>query len=362
MWIVVIVIAAIGFLVIEFVYLALVLKWEDEKTRGLGYYGLAPAERERFKRTLRRHAILLSPMLRLLGRFNTGALAKATFQVRGIAGPRGTCSPESFERGVSYEARADDVFVVTQMKCGTTWMQHLVYEVLRRGNGDLVDSGTALYAVSPWLEALKSVPVDDAPLVGTERPSRIIKTHFPVSLCPGGAGAKHVYVARHPVSCFASCVDFLHTNMGAFAPSLDEIEQWYCSDERMWWGSWPAHVGGWWQRSLEDDAVLFVWFEDMKRDLASVARQVAGFLGVAPLTEDELARVLTKCGFAYMQRNEEAFEMHPPHILATEARLFVKGTADRHKDVPDAVQQRIRDWCTSQLEQRKLPLEWVEPR
>ncbi|NNG16824.1 MAG: sulfotransferase domain-containing protein, partial [Gemmatimonadales bacterium] len=337
-----------------------VLRWEDEKTQGLGYYGLAAAQRERFKRTLRRHAVLLSPILNVLGRFSTGALAKATFRVREVSGPRGTCSPESFERGFAYQARPEDVFVVTQMKCGTTWMQHLVYEIVRRGKGDLVETGTALYAVSPWLEASKSVSMDDAPLIGAERPSRVIKTHLPSQLCPDAPEAKYVYVARHPVSCFASCADFLHANMGRFAPGLDEIEQWFCSDELMWWGSWPAHVEGWWKRSGQDKNVLFVHFEDMKRDLAAIIRQVVSFLGMAPLTAEELESVVRKCSFHYMQQHGDAFEMGPPHILATEAKLFVKGTADRHRDVPETVRNRVLDWCSKEMQQRALPLEWLE--
>lgn len=360
MWIFIVVAVLVALFVVEMIYLAAVLRWEDEKTRGLGYYGLSAVERDRFKRTLRRHAVLLSPILHVLGRFSTNALAKASFQVRGISGPRGTCSPESFERGLAYRAQAEDVFVVTQMKCGTTWMQHLVYEVLHRGNGDLVETGTALYAVSPWLEALKSVSMDDAPLLGTECPSRVIKTHFPEPLCPVGSNAKYVYVARHPVSCFASCADFLYTNMGRFAPDLAQIEEWFSSDEMMWWGSWPAHVAGWWKRSGQDPNVLFLHFEDMKRDLAGVARQVADFLRMAPLRDEELENVLRKCSFAYMQRHGDAFEMGPPHILAIEARLFVKGTTDRHRDVPDAVRDRILEWCSAEMQHRGLPLEWLD--
>ncbi len=361
MWIVVVAVGLVAFFVVELIYLAIVLRWEDEKTQGLGYYGLSDVRRKQFKRTLRWHAVVLSPILHLLGWFSKGTLAKSTFQLRGIAGPRGTCSPESFERGFAYPAQPEDVFVVTQMKCGTTWMQHLVYEILQRGNGDLVETGAALYAVSPWLEASKSVATDDAPLIGTERPSRIIKTHFPASLCPDNPKAKYVYVARHPVSCFASCADFLHTNMGRFAPNLEEIEEWFCSEELMWWGSWPAHVGEWWKRSGQVDNVLFVHFEDMKRDLAAITRQVVSFLGMVRLTDEELENVLRKCSFRYMQQHGDAFEMGPPHILATEAKLFVKGTADRHRDVPERVRSRILSWCSGEMEQRALPIEWLDP-
>lgn len=350
----------IGFVVLilvgQMIYLSVVLSWEDQQTRGLGYYGLAPAEREAFKRRLRLHARLLHPVLLLIGRTSKFTFEKASFRHRGIAGPRGTCGEDSFARADGYEAKPQDVFVVTQMKCGTTWMQHVVYEVLNRGGGDIVDSGRTLYAISPWIEARKSVPVEEAPLVGTERPSRIIKTHLPVQLCPWSPDSKYIYVARHPVSCFASCVDFVATNIGTLAPELPVVESWFRSPDLMWWGTWTDHVKGWWARSREADNVLFVHFEDMKSDLAGVVREVAAFLGVAPLTDAEMAQVVEKCGFAYMQRHKDAFEMNPPHILQTDAELFVRGTADRHRDVPVEVRQSLGEWVAAEMRESDYPL------
>jgi hypothetical protein len=282
---------------------------------------------------------------------------KVSFRHRGISGPKGTCTKESFERADGYAAQPEDVFVVTQMKCGTTWMQHVVYEVLNRGHGNLVDSGSTLYAVSPWLEAIRNVSMDDAPRIGNERPSRVIKTHFPAHLCPYSSEARYIYVARHPVSCFASCVDFIATNLGAFGPSLDQMEEWFCSDELMWWGTWTEHVKGWWDVSRRQDNVLFVQFEDMKQGLPEIVRRVAAFLAVKPLADDEVERVVTKCGFEYMQRHEDAFEMFPPNILATDARLFIKGTADRHEDVPEAVRVRIQDWAAAGMRDSGYPLD-----
>ncbi len=360
-WIAVVGGAVVALLVIQFIHLAFVLASGDQATRGLGYYGLPPDGRDRFKRKLRRQTRVLYPILRLIGRFSKFTFEKASFRHRGIAGPRGTCSEESFARADEYVARPDDVFVVTQMKCGTTWMQHVVYEILNRGDGDLVESGRTLYAVSPWLEALKSVPVEEAPLIGAERPARLIKTHLPASHCPWSPESRYVYVARHPVSCFASCADFIALNAGAMAPSLEAVESWFTSDESMWWGSWPGHVEGWWERSREHRNVLFVRFEEMKDDLPSIARRVAAFLGVEPLSEDELGRVIRKCGFEYMQRHRGTFEMHPPHLLAIDAELFVKGTADRHLDVPDETRRRVAAWCAAEMERGGFPLAEAYP-
>lgn len=348
--------AVVVLVIAGIVYLAVVLAWEEQRTLGLAYYGLPLDERRRFRRWLRFHARMLRPVVRLSARFTKVNLANAGFRYQGVAGPKGSCSEESFRAGHGYTPRPGDVFVVTQMKCGTTWMQHVVYEVLMRGRGSLAEQGEAMYAVSPWLEGRKSVSISEAPVVGEERPSRIIKTHFPADLCPLSDDAKYIYVVRHPVSCFASCADFIGANLGAFAPDLDSVRAWYCSEEDMWWGSWPRHVDGWWKLSRSRPNVLFIRFEDMKTDLAEVTRRVADFLGMRSLTPDEVNAVVEKCGFEYMRAHEESFEMQPPHLLAIDAELLVKGTADRYRDVPDALRREVMDWCRSHLEHAEYPL------
>ena len=356
LWIILLVVAILVLLLAQFIYLAVVLTWEDQNTVGLSYYGKAPAERQAFKATLTKHARRLYPMLRLLGRFSKFTYQKASFQHRGIAGPRGTCKPESFAKADEYQPTSHDVFIVTQMKCGTTWMQQVVYETLLRGEGDIVERGSTMYAHSPWLEARKSVPIEEAPLISEARPSRIIKTHLPATHCPWSEDARYIYVARHPVSCFASCVDFIATNVGAMAPPLSMTEEWFKSDEWMWWGTWPAHVQGWWEKAQTNDNVLFLHFEDMKADLAHIVDQVAEFLGIPALSDEERSEVVRKSGFAYMQEHRDAFEMHPPHILATDARLFVRGTADRHRDVPQDTRERVSAWCAAQMKGGAYPL------
>ena len=362
-WYVWILLTIVALYIVMGIYLAMVLKWGDDRTVGTNYYGRPLAERERFKKSLATHATLLSPMLWLNARMARFDFSRARIQYKGISAPVGSCSVESFERAEKYLAAPEDIFVVTQMKCGTTWMQHVVYEILHRGRGNLVETGTAMYAVSPWLEGRKSVSVQNAPIVGRERPSRIIKTHLPVILCPYSPSARFIYVARHPASCFASCVDFVQTNVGGMSPDMSTFESWFYSKDLMWWGTWTDHVLGWWRWSREQNNVLFVYFEDMKRDLPAVVREVAQFLGVATLTDEEVASVSEKCGFKYMQDHQTSFEMQPPHILQSRggAKLFVSGSADRHKDVPKDVRMRVSGWAARELAGTGFPLDRAYP-
>jgi hypothetical protein len=151
-------------------------------------------------------------------------------------------------------------------------------------------------------------------------------------------------------------MDFIATNVGALAPGVEAFEEWYSSKDLMWWGTWPEHVAGWWNRAERQGNVLFLYFEDMKRDLPGTIRQVAAFLGVAALSETEVAAVTEKCGFEYMQRYQDMFEMHPPHLLQANAELFVRGTADRHLDVPEQDRERILAWCDRELRGSAFPV------
>ena len=347
------VLAAVG-------YLAAVLYWQERQIKGLAYLGLSLEHRRRVKRRLRFHSRLLTPLAWLISRFSRAVLAKVSFRHLGITGPVGTCSGESFERATRYVPQPEDVFIVTQMRSGTTWLQHLVYELLRRGHGDLVESGRALYSVSPWLEAETGVPVADAPRIGDERPSRIIKTHLPAHLCPFDEHARYVYVVRHPVACFASCVDFVATNAGPFAPTLDALEAWFCSEE-MWWGPWTEHVRGWWNRAERCDNVLFLRFEELLDDLPSLAQRVAAWLDLQPMTADELHRVVAKCSFDYMRQHEEMFEMHPPRLFAVDRTLFVRGDKERHRAVAEPVRRRIAAWSAAELQGTTFPLAELYP-
>ena len=80
------------------------------------------------------------------------------FEYEGVWGPPKVSSPEVFERARNYQPQPEDVFVATQMRCGTTWMQQVVYEIVNRGQGDLSDKGHGhLYAACPWIDGVNSV-------------------------------------------------------------------------------------------------------------------------------------------------------------------------------------------------------------
>jgi len=294
------------------------------------------------------------PLVRLLAIFNQKQRTMPVFEYEGVCGPPTVSSPEVFARAKNYHPRAEDVFVATQMRCGTTWMQQLVYQIVNRGKGELGDNGHGhLYAISPWIDGVNSVSLEDAPLVG-ERPTRIIKTHLPTKLCPYNKHAKYIYVTRHPGSCFASIVDYNRALLGPLMPAVDKMADWFCSD-RMYWLPWPEHVAGWWQWAQRRENVLFVHFEDMTSNFADVLDRVGSFLGYH-MTAEEKCRITAKCSFQYMKDNEELLEMSPPNMFSVAGGQFMaSGTANRHQDVAPAIRQRILHYCGQSLRGSDYP-------
>jgi hypothetical protein len=341
-------VAAALLLIASVLYLVLYLRWEGKRTGGMAYYGQPLAARRALKRRIFWYSLPARPLIRLLAMAVRKRSTMPAFDYEGVSGPTKVSSPEVFERAKNYRPRPEDVFVVTQMRSGTTWMQQLVYEIVTRGQGDLSDQGHGhLYATSPWIDAVNSVPLEDAPLVG-QKPTRIIKSHLPTVLCPFSEQARYIYVARHPVSCFASIVDFNRSMLGPLLPPITTLVDWFCSD-RMYWLPWPRHVDGWWQWAESRDNVLFVHYEEMKGDFAAVRDRIARFLGYS-LTADEQRRVDERCSFQYMKDHEEFFEMAPPTMFSVAGGQFIAtGKESRHEDVTPAIRERILEYCRQAL-------------
>jgi aryl sulfotransferase len=332
--------------------------WVEYARRGDRYFARPLAQRRHFVRRVQVIASLIRPIFEGIARC-WRMKSMPVFHYDGVAGPPIMSSKRAYAATKHYEPRPEDIFVATQMKCGTTWMQQIVFEILHGGEGDLSDEGYRhMYAVSPWIETspTSSVPMERAPLVGPGR-HRIIKTHMPAQLIRHSDAARYVYVTRHPVSCFASCLDFVYLLGGPLTPTRENLLRWYCSDD-MLWGSWPDHVESWWRRSEAHDNVLFVHYEALKRDLPGQVRRIAGFLD-CPLDEAQVDRVAHKASFEYMREHEHQFEMFAPNVFSVstpKVRFMQAGTLHRHQDTTPAERAYINAFCRQRLAGRHYPL------
>ena len=130
--------------------------------------------------------------------------------------------------------------------------------------------------------------LDDVP--AEER--RFIKSHLPLSLLPSDlvTKAKVVYVVRNPKDVLVSYYHHhkLITGHG-YVGDLPSFAQRFMRNEIMQ-GPFFPHVQEAW--AIKDHPnVLFIFYEDMKKDLRSVIARVSKFLD-APLTSEQVERLV----------------------------------------------------------------------
>ena len=108
-----------------------------------------------------------------------------------------------FDSGQRYRPSPGDVFVSTYPKCGTTWIQYIVYLLLH--GGEPLPAGVRMDEVFPHLEEVGEARVRALP------EPRLIKTHLPLERTPWHPGARYVYAVRNPFDC---AVSFYHHTRG----------------------------------------------------------------------------------------------------------------------------------------------------
>ena len=201
----------------------------------------------------------------------------------------------------TFPLRPDDVWIVTYPKSGTTWTQQIVKLLCNGGK----DDERKITDFAPWLERrddLSSEYLDGLKLLPSPR---VFKSHFRYDSMPCGlphvVPYKCIYAARNPkdvaVSWFhhmrASPQFYYHSNWEAFL-------QYYINGE-VPSGNWFDHVLSFWAHK-DDGNILFLKYEDMKKDLPIAVAAVAKFMGY-DLTQEVIEDIAMQSDFKHMKEN-----------------------------------------------------------
>ncbi|XP_045124442.1 sulfotransferase 1A1-like [Portunus trituberculatus] len=231
-----------------------------------------------------------------------------------------------------FELKPNDVVLLTYPKCGTTWLQEVVWTM--RNNPDL-DNPMANMPVNarvPFLEmdsllTSKNLPpvTEDHPLmqgfkkmcpgrdpkdgvflqISELAPSpRTIKSHLPLSLLPQNllTTSKAVYMARNPkdavLSFYHHCRIF--KNHG-YEGSFEQFVQYFLDDDFIYGPYWLHLKEALGQRDNSNLHVMF--FEDLKQNTLHELKRLNDFLGTK-LTEDQLKGVAHYTSFPEMKARD----------------------------------------------------------
>ncbi|XP_030382070.1 sulfotransferase 1C4 [Scaptodrosophila lebanonensis] len=272
------------------------------------------------------------------------------------------------ENYYNFEARPDDIWIVTVPRSGTTWTQELIWLVANDLNFEqakhrplterfpffefplfmhaavkaelLAENKQSTFAQEfieqisrPGYQTLAELPHNQR---------RFIKTHFPFSLLPPSVmenKCKIIYVARNPKDV---AVSYYHLNR------LFRTQGYVGDFERYWryfqhglnpWLPYYSHI-----READEHRklsnVLFLNYEDMLLNLSGAVNGIANFLN-CELSAAGLEQLLDHLSIENFRENKSVnmHEMAAVGILKKGEAGFVRsggGSGNKdHKDIPD---------------------------
>ncbi|KAK8782719.1 hypothetical protein V5799_015943 [Amblyomma americanum] len=178
---------------------------------------------------------------------------------------------QNVRSALSYKPLDGDVFVASYPKCGTTWLQHIVYSIYRDGMSPA--NILKFLSTTPFLEFMGADAARTMPRPGA------IKTHLPFNKVPYSDKAKYIYITRNPYDC---CVS-LYYHMKSFPPQLleegmfDQLFDMFI-EGKVDYGDYFDHVLSWYEHRA-DSNVLFLTYEELKKDIRGSVLKIAVFLG-----------------------------------------------------------------------------------
>ena len=205
---------------------------------------------------------------------------------------------EDLDKLKDLSLRDDDVWIVTYPKAGTTWTQYIVHLIHNGGR----DDGKKISETVPWIETGKrSIPFSAEDMT----PPRAFKSHMPYERMPCGlpnsTPCKYIYIARNPKDVATS---FYHHYRRTHVPEIEWKEFFkYLLVGKVEFGDYFDHVLGWWAHK-DDDNVLFIKFEDLKRDPVTIITQIATFIGYSHLSLEVIKDIAEKTAFDKMREND----------------------------------------------------------
>uniref|UniRef100_A0A8C5KSR8 Sulfotransferase n=1 Tax=Jaculus jaculus TaxID=51337 RepID=A0A8C5KSR8_JACJA len=200
---------------------------------------------------------------------------------------------DSWSKIQTFEAKPDDLLICTYPKSGTTWIQEIVDMIEQ--NGDVEKCQRAIIQHRhPFIEwARPPQPSGESP--------RLLWSTFCLSyICPYSLPL-FLYVARNAKDCMVSYYHF--QRMSQVLPDPGTWEEYFETfiNGKVSWGSWFDHVKGWW-KIRDKHQILFIFYEDIKRDPKHEIQKVMQFMG-KNLDEAVLDKIVQETSFEKMKEN-----------------------------------------------------------
>ncbi|KAH0910338.1 hypothetical protein HID58_033659, partial [Brassica napus] len=202
-----------------------------------------------------------------------------------------------------FEAKDSDIILATIPKSGTTWLKALLFALIHQ-NKFPVSGNHPLLATNPHVPYLEGDYCVSPDVSFSKLPSpRLMQTHLthhslPVSI--KSSSCKIVYCCRNPK-------DFIG---GPF---------------------WDHVLEYWYESRKNPNKVLFVTYEELKKQTGDMVKRMAEFLGCGFTAEEEVSEIVKLCSFESLSSLEVNRQWKLPNGIETNA-FFRKGETGGWRD------------------------------
>ena len=283
----------------------------------------------------------------------------------------------------NFKVRPDDVWIVTYPKCGTTWIQEIVWHIMNDVNKEL-GRQLPLFARSPHLEMeslhgpksrpfmdpintthghnssddpkhtalMKKIFESSVDMTENLQSPRIIKSHMPFELLPPNLldTARVIYVCRNPKDV---CVSFYHHTTDVmvhseFQGSFDQYADLFMEGKLVYGGYFDHLKSAWKHRSHPN--MKFLWYEDMRKNTMKEVTELAKFVD-HPLSEAKIEELVEHLRFQNM-KERSANQMGGANSNdARMTKFYRKGKVGDWKNYLTGKKLKVWDeWISNNLE------------
>ncbi|XP_016480079.2 flavonol sulfotransferase-like [Nicotiana tabacum] len=261
-----------------------------------------------------------------------------------------------------FNAQPTDFFLATFPKAGTTWFKALIFSITNRARFDF--SSHPLLAKSPHdcIPFVESIIQDETSYRDYQiscSPCCLFATHIPYSLLPASvvsSGCKIVYVFRDTKDVFVSTWHYMIKIRPKELPSfpIEDAFDLFCKGVSHCGPFWD-HVLDYWKASMENpNKILFIMYEDMKKDPILCLTKLAKFLDRPFTLEEEregaVQEIARLCGFESLSslKVNQTGVMHFNSIVVENRHFLRKGQVGDWKNHLTLEMAQLLDEITRQ--------------
>lgn len=287
--------------------------------------------------------------------------------------PFNQCFSRSFlteqKRCMDFPARDDDVWISSFPKCGTTWTQEMVWNIMNDSDFATaksvnLDERVPFFEMYPLTdETFRPSAPDTVKQVAKMKSPRIVKTHFSYEMLPTQVREKKcklVYVTRNPrdtVVSFFNHWKVLEGYTGSFELFVDT----FLNDVCGYYTPFLEHVLSYYEKK-DNDNVCFITYEEMKANLAKVITKVANFLGKTVPEGKKMAALVEHLSFDKMKNNNavnksdmvEICNQHYQQEMEGNAFMRKGQTGNWRKHFTPELEKRFDEWEKEGLKDSEL--------